>query len=188
MKMEFPHLKTNRLELREITLDDNKAIFDIFSNSEVVKYYDLEPLYNLKQADRLIAFFQKRFADDAGIRWGIYFKGQKKCVGTCGYNTWNKAMHSTVIGYDLNRDYWGQGIITEALFSIVSCVFSENSPFDTINRIQADTIPGNIASEKVLLKLGFKQEGLRRQSGFWKNQYHDLNCFGLLKQEFGLEV
>jgi len=93
-------------------------------------------------------------------------------------------MHATTIGYDLNPQYWGEGIMTEALFSIITMIFSKSSPFGIFNRIQADTIPGNIGSEKVLLKLGFKNEGLRRQSGYWKNQYHDLNCFGLLCAEF----
>ena len=93
-------------------------------------------------------------------------------------------MRSTTIGYDLNRKYWGQGIITEALIPIIQSAFAGMLPCGDINRIQADTVPGNIASEKVLKKLGFKEEGLRRQSGFWKNAFHDLRCFGLLKDEF----
>ena len=97
-------------------------------------------------------------------------------------------MHSATIGYDLNKNYWGQGIITEALISVIKAAFTIDSLFGILNRIQADTIPGNIASEKVLLKLGFKEEGLRRQSGFWKNKYHDLKYFGLLKFEFKDEI
>jgi len=95
-------------------------------------------------------------------------------------------MRSATIGYDLNRDYWGRGITTEALRSIIRYAFSGKLPCPIVNRIQADTIPGNIASEKVLLKLGFVEEGIRRQSGYWKDQYHDLKCFGLLKENFHL--
>ncbi|WP_042153559.1 hypothetical protein, partial [Pseudoalteromonas sp. '520P1 No. 412'] len=43
---------------------------------------------------------------------------------------------------------------------------------------------GNAASESVLKKLGFKEEGIRRSSGFWKKEFHDLKCFGLIKPEF----
>lgn len=46
-------------------------------------------------------------------------------------------------------------------------------------------MPGNQASEALLRKLGFKEEGLRRDSGFWKGCFHDLKCFGLLNTEFG---
>lgn len=184
--MEFPLITSKRLELKEINASDNHAIYEIFSNTDVVKYYDLAPFERLEQADKLIEFFQNRFKDNAGIRWGIFHKGKNTCIGTCGFNSWNENMHSATIGYDLNKDYWGQGIITEALFSAVKMAFSEDAPFGALNRIQADTIPGNVASERVLIKLGFKEEGLRRQSGFWKNQYHDLKCFGLLKKEWEL--
>lgn len=49
---------------------------------------------------------------------------------------------------------------------------------------QADTIPGNSASESLLRRLGFKEEGLRRECGYWKNKFHDLKCFGLLRTEY----
>jgi len=111
-------------------------------------------------------------------------KDDEKLIGTCGFNSWNVAFRSTVIGYDINRQYWGNGYITEALKHIIKIAFDGKLGCDIINRIQADTIPGNIASEKVLLKLGFSEEGIRRQSAFWKNEYHDLKCFSLLRDEY----
>lgn len=182
--MNFPHLTTNRFELKEIKPSDSKAIFDIFSNPEVVKYYDLAPFTHISQAENLIQFFRKRFDNGTGIRWGIFYHGDNQCLGTCGFNSWDKNMRSASLGYDLNKNYWRQGIASEALQTIIGNAFNDEEPFGIINRIQADTIPGNVASEKVLLKLGFVEEGLRRQSGYWKNQYHDLKCFGLLKEEY----
>jgi ribosomal-protein-alanine N-acetyltransferase len=182
--MVVPLLQTQRLELTEISLDDRTAIFEIFSNEDVVKYYDLAPYKDPGQAEELIRLFSARLEQSAGIRWAIRLKGDNKCIGTCGFNSWSQAMSSATIGYDLNRTYWGQGIITEALIPIIQSAFIGVLPCGDINRIQADTVPGNIASEKVLRKLGFKEEGLRRQCGFWKNAFHDLKCFGLLKSEF----
>jgi len=62
--------------------------------------------------------------------------------------------------------------------------FSGGLPCGELNRIQGDTVPGNSASEAVLTKLGFKEEGLLRESGYWKGQFHDLKCLGLLKSEY----
>ena len=186
--MNFPILISERLELCEIGIEDRDSIYEIFSNEEVVKYYDLEVFKDAQQSINIIKLFKSRFEESLGIRWAIRFRGEDKCIGTCGFNSWSTPMRSAVIGYDLNRLYWGQGIITEALFAIIQCAFSDERPCGHINRIQADTVPGNIASEKVLLKLGFKEEGLRRQSGYWKNTYHDLKCFGLLKEEFEYKV
>jgi ribosomal-protein-alanine N-acetyltransferase len=93
-------------------------------------------------------------------------------------------MKSSVIGYDISRDFWGKGYATEALREIIKLAFSGGLPCGVLNRIQGDTVPGNSASEAVLIKLGFKQEGLLRESGHWKGHFHDLKCFGLIKSEY----
>ena len=93
-------------------------------------------------------------------------------------------MKSAVIGYDISSAFWGNGYATEALRAIIHYAFSGQLPCTDLNRIQADTVPGNLASEAVLLKLGFKEEGLLRESGYWKGKFHDLKCFGLIRSEY----
>ena len=182
--MQFPELTTPTLHLKEILPRSRNDIYEIFSEPDVTKYYDLEAFTDPCQSDELILLFSNRYSQNSGIRWGIYPKTQDKCIGTCGFNSWSKPMRSATIGYELNKNYWGKGIITEALSAIIQLAFTGRLACGIINRIQADTVLGNIASEKVLQKLGFVEEGTRRQSGYWKGQYHDLKCFGLLKDEF----
>ena len=182
--MDFPGIKTERLELRALGFEYQDDIFEIFSNKDVVRYYDLEAFSNIKQSAQLIALFKQRYDSSSGIRWAITLKDSNKCIGTCGFNSWSVPMRSGNIGYDLNNNYWGQGIMTEAVSAVLKRVYSGSLRCGELNRIQADTIPGNIASEKVLLKLGFKEEGIRRQSGYWKGRYHDLKCYSLLRDEF----
>ena len=88
------------------------------------------------------------------------------------------------IGYELAANQWGYGYASEAISKIIELAFSSVSPFCELYRIQGDTMIGNEASEAVLKKLGFKEEGVRRSSGFWKGEFHDLKCFGLIKPEF----
>ncbi|MGR2768848.1 GNAT family N-acetyltransferase [Photobacterium ganghwense] len=182
--MKFPELQTERLTLSQLASQDVSRIFLLFSNNDVVKYYDIEAFTDSSQSIRLIDHMQQRFESKSGIRWGIRLKDTNELVGTCGFNSWNIGMKSAVIGYDLLPSFWGKGIATEAIKQIVNQAFWGALPCGKLNRIQADTIPGNIASESILLKLGFKEEGIRRQSGYWKNQFHDLKCFGLISSEF----
>ncbi len=72
---------------------------------------------------------------------------------------------------------------TAFVHRIVTAAFDGELPCGELHRIQGDTIPGNKASESVLEKVGFKEEGLRRHSGYWKNKFHDLKCFGLIKTD-----
>ncbi len=182
--LEFPEIETKRLVLTEIQPDDVAAIFDLFSNKLVVEYYDLEAFIAVEQARDLISIFRSRYETSTGIRWAIRLKSSGKIVGTCGFNSWSSKMRNAVLGYDLMPRFWGKGYASEAVRAMIQAAFAGMLPCGRLNRIQADTVPGNHASEALLCRLGFKEEGLRRESGYWKNTFHDLKCFGLLKSEF----
>lgn len=182
--MKFPELQTARLKLSRITLADSQALFELFSDPQVVKYYDLNLFSEITQAEKLIRLFETRFQAASGIRWGIYLKDKHSLIGTCGVNSWNDKMHHATIGYDLKSEFWNRGMMSEALAAVLDTAFSGNLPCGPLHRIQADTVPGNVASEKVLTKLGFEYEGTRRECLFIRGQYHDLKCYGLLSSNY----
>jgi len=182
--VKFPALETPRLTLTAIVEEDAQSIFELFSDESVIEYYNLDVFDDVSQATKLIDSLQSHFDEGLGIRWAIRLKETNEFVGTCGFNSWNAKMKNAVIGYDLMSSHWGKGITTEAVHSIVQAAFSGELSCGKLNRIQGDTVLGNMASESLLLKVGFKDEGIRRQSGFWKNQFHDLKCFGLIESEY----
>jgi ribosomal-protein-alanine N-acetyltransferase len=182
--MLFPDLETPRLKLTQLSQNDAASILTLFSNEAVIKYYDLAAFDNIKQATDLITLFNTRCESGLGIRWAIRLKETNELIGTCGFNSWNEKMKQAVLGYDLLPSYWRGGYTSEAVEKIIQAAFSGQLACADINRIQADTIPGNVGSEALLLKVGFKKEGLRREAGYWKNQFHDLWCFGLIKSDY----
>ena len=182
--MSFPEFTTNRLRLTEITSSDVESIFELFSTPDVVKFYDLEAFKKRSQAKNLICLFESRYESFSGIRWAIRSKETGMLIGTCGFNSWSGKMRNATIGYDLMPEYWNKRITTEAVSEIIGAAFFGLLPCGPLHRIQADTIPGNIASEKVLLKLGFKEEGTRRECLYLRGAYHDMKGFGLLRTEF----
>ncbi len=182
--MVFPSLETERLILTELRVDDEADLFNLFSNPSVVEYYDLDVFREHSQAANLISLFKSRYEEQQGIRWAIRLRSSGRLIGTCGFNSWNSKMRNAVIGYDLHPEFWRQGYSSEAVRAIIAAGFSGYLPCGELHRVQADTIPGNSASESLLRRLGFKEEGLRRECGYWKNKFHDLKCFGLLRSEF----
>ena len=182
--MVFPTLETKRLKLTSLNEDDSEAILSLFSEPDVVKYYDLDVLTQTSEAVKLISLLNTRFQSGEGVRWAIRLKETGQLIGTCGFNSWLPNMRSAVIGYDLQSKYWGLGLATEAIQEIIGAAFKGKLHCSDINRIQADTVLGNVASESLLRRVGFKEEGIRRQSGYWKGQFHDLKCFGLLRSEY----
>ena len=115
-----------------------------------------------------------------GIRWGIARKGDSKLIGTCGYTDWDKTAHKGEIGYDLDPAYWGQGIMTEALRAILEYGFKKMG----LNRIQAVIDSENTRSQKLVLRLGFKKEGVLRHNSTFRGQFRDDVCFSLLEEEW----
>jgi len=180
----IPVLQTPRLILEPLTHDDSHELFRIFSDQLVIEYYDIDQFSSPEQATQLIDFFNRRYKDKIGIRWSIRIKETYEFIGTCGFNAWNAKMKNAGIGYELASNQWGQGYATEALTEILDKGLSGELPLGELYRVQADTMLGNHASQAVLLKLGFKEEGIRRSGGFWKGAFHDLKCFGLIRPEF----
>jgi [ribosomal protein S5]-alanine N-acetyltransferase len=173
----FPVLATERLILREIISEDAPEVFEIFSDPKVMLYYDIEALTEPKQALEVIARFTDRHHKKLGIRWGITLKQSGKVLGTCGL-IWKPHNHSAVLGYDLAAEFWGKGIMTEALKPVLTHAFDHE-----VNRVEAMTHSPNTASQKVLTRLGFQAEGILRDYFYFKGKFFDLKCFSLLRTD-----
>ncbi|MCB2291540.1 GNAT family N-acetyltransferase [Clostridium sp. CS001] len=177
---KFPEIETSRLILKEIIETDDKDIFEIFSDDEAMKYYDIEPLKDLEEAKQLIQQLNRRFKNKKGIRWGIHLKDNYKLIGSCGYHSHNKQSFRAEIGYELSKEYWGQGLMQEALQSIID--FGINNL--ALNRIQALVEPKNIKSINLLQKIGFNEEGTLYEYEFYKGEFKDLAMLSLLKVDY----
>ena len=178
MLEDFPELKTERLNLIEIKQSYLNDYYKLFSDKRVTKFYNIIPFREEKEAQKYLDWFKNQFKAKLGIRWGIVLKGQKHIIGTLGYNNFLKN-HRANLGYDLQFKFWNKGIITEALREIIGFGFDKLE----INRIEAEVMQGNIASEKVLSKLGFKKEGVLRNWMYWNEKYYDMTMFSLLRSE-----
>lgn len=165
--------------MRQMYPTDAEAVFNIFSNEEVTRYYDLEAFTSIEQATQLIERQTVRFEQGEGLRWGIALKGDNVIIGTCGF-IFDESSAQAGLGYDLSQAFWRRGIMTEALGSIIKFGFDRLA----LNRIQALVMLENMASVKLLHKLGFQEEGVLREYRFFKGKFQDLRCFSLLKRDY----
>jgi len=178
----FPQLETPRLMLREITLDDAVEVFRIYSDPQVMRYWGSPPLRSIDEARRKIEDITAAFRDKDGIRWGITRKGSNRLIGSCGHWRLMKAHFRSEIGYELAPEYWDQGIMTEALGAVIRFGFEAIG----LHSIEAQIDPANLASRKVLEKLGFVQEGYLRENYVVGGKFTDTAIFSLLKSDSSL--
>lgn len=85
MEQSFPLLETERLVLREITVEDAPGMLKYLSDKEVMKYYGLAPFQSVNDALDEISWYQSIFRNKTGIRWGITLKEQQEVIGSCGF-------------------------------------------------------------------------------------------------------
>lgn len=178
--MFFPDIETERLILRKFQKDDLQFIFEHFSDNDVCEYlYDNEPLKSLEEAKQIMAFYEDQ-ENKTHNRWVIISKQERIPIGTSGFHCWDKHNNIAEIGYDLNKTYWGQGYMSEALTAILNHGFKNLR----LNRVQAFVYLGNERSSNLLLRLGFKKEGIIRDKHLYRGKYYDHYCFSLLKREW----
>ena len=180
---DFPVLETKRLILRQIIESDASSIFEYLSDSEVMKYYGLEPFKSENDALDEIAWYNSILEENTGIRWGITLKHEGKVIGSCGFLNTVSNHYRTDIGFELSKEFWGQGIASEAMKEIIRYAFQQTD----IQRIQALIEPLNMASQRMVEKAGFVQEGLLRKYEYTCGKFDDLYMYGLLKEEYNTE-
>ncbi|MGE7625339.1 GNAT family N-acetyltransferase [Viridibacillus sp. NPDC096237] len=176
----FPILETNRLILRKVTVDDASSVLKYMSDNEVVKHIGLDPFTKVEDARDEISWYQTIFEEGTGIRWGITMKDQDEVIGSCGFLNKVPKHFRIEIGTELSKDYWGQGIASEAFEAVIRYGFEQFN----LQRIEALIEPENTASQKLAEKQGFIREGLLRNYEYTCGKFDDLYMYSLLKQDF----
>jgi ribosomal-protein-alanine N-acetyltransferase len=176
----FPVLTTRRLVLRELVPEDAPDVFRFRSDAEE-QYFNSEPLRQVPEALALIEELRAGYAAGRMIQWGVTLAGEGRVVGLMGFNSWERGHRRADIGYDLARPLWGRGLAGEAVAAIVRFGFERMA----LNRIEAFTIADNVRSVRLLERLGFRREGVRRELTLEADgQWHDGTIYGLLRREY----
>lgn len=149
--VEFPPLETERIHLRILTLDDAEDVLLHFSDTNITMFMDIEPCKNIKEAEEIIQYH----IDDSGCRWGMYEKDSEKFIGTIGFHLLRRNEDFIAeVGFDLGKDYWGNGFMSEAMKEVISFGFSQMG----LDMIDATVEPQNERSLNLMRKLGFKED------------------------------
>ncbi|MHA2366024.1 MAG: GNAT family N-acetyltransferase [Candidatus Hodarchaeales archaeon] len=170
-----PILETKRLIIKQLTSNDVEFIFNHFSQEEINRFVYIR-MESLEDAQE----FYERWCvrnDFTRFRLGIALKDSpNRSIGTMFYKKWNKKHNTAEIGYDLSKNYWGQGLMTEALEALIQYGFEEMK----LNRIEAFTNSENVMSERLLERFSFVKEGILRKKIFHKGKYQDELIYSLI--------
>jgi [ribosomal protein S5]-alanine N-acetyltransferase len=171
---KFPVLTTSRLRLRAPELTDAVGFQKILSNPDVTRFSNWPDAPSKAQAERFARWMCKLYESCKGCAWIIEDGKTGAMIGAIRFNQFDKKSRFGTVGYESNPTSWGRGLMTEALRSVVLC----GHQLFGLNRIEAWTLHGNSASDRVLEKSGFQYEGTLRQRAWFKGAFHDFRMFG----------
>lgn len=175
----FPEMSTNRLILRNFKPVDKDAIFNLYSNPTFTAYM-MNPITTSDQAEEILQDYVDCFSSGRGIVWAIASLQQPLLIGTCGFEIINHYDKRAEIGFDLCPDYWGRGLMKEAVSAVIKHGFINMG----LNRIQAYVHIENDRSVKLLKSLGFFTEGVLRNYRWFKGSFTDWVLLSFLRTDW----
>ena len=178
--MPPPTLHTDRLRLRPFAEADADALFALHSDAAVLRYWDSGPWTERSRADRFLGVCRQMEEEGSGVRLAIERSSDGAFLGWCTLSRWNPDFRSAGTGYILSGSAWGQGHATEAEGALLTWAYDALD----LNRVQAEVDTRNVASARVLEKLGFVREGTLREDCIVDGDVSDSWVYGLLRREW----
>ena len=170
-------IETPRLLLRQLTLDDAEDLYRIYSHPDSFKYMSNEKPLLWEQTRTLIDSFTEHWQRHKFGVWAVVYKPNQKLIGHCGF----KFLENTPevqIGYLLLKSFWGIGLGTEAASAALRYGFEVAQ----LKRIVAIAKPENIASRRVMEKIGMKYE---KEAYYYDN---DVVYYSISQEAYHLEA
>lgn len=173
--MPIDHIETQRLRIRSFQRNDWQAVYDYTSDPAVMMYIP-EGSFSLEQAEAFVA----DNLDEQARAVAVLLKTDDLLVGHMLFHPWF-APQTYEIGWVFNRAYHGQGYATEAALALLQYGFESLH----LHRIIATCQPENVASWRVMEKLGMRREAhwrkcIRRPENQWWDEYF----YALLEEEW----
>ena len=154
--MTAPVIDTPRLLLRPPTMDDAAGITEYAMDPEVSRYVTWPRHRSPSDALAYLKYAISAAEKGQELTWIITLRASGEVIGTAAIRLQG---HRVELGYVLKRSSWGQGFATEAARAIVEWALMQ----PTIHRAWAVCDVQNVASVKVLEKIGMQREGLLRR-------------------------
>ena len=174
----FPTLTTGRFLLQQILPDDQRFIFEGLSHPEIIPFYGVR--YDSFEATRKqMDWYEKSYREGSGHSWKIIEKASGEKIGVVAYYFFKPEHKKAEVGFWIFPQYWNKGITTEVLKTVIEYCQKEKG----IHRLEAFVEEGNLASSRVLEKLGFVYEGTMRECEIKNGKYINLFIYALVKSD-----
>ena len=171
IKITQYELKTHRLLLRKITLDDYESLFEIRFHPETLKHIQRKKVDDKLELKSFISDKLLDIKNGDLCFWGISKINNPKLIGTICLWNFNDIKTIAEIGYELHPNFHEKGLMSESMEAVLNFGFKELH----LKIIEAFTSKYNESSKALLKKFDFKLEAHRKDEGFPDNIIYTKN-------------
>ncbi|ASL49002.1 Spermidine N(1)-acetyltransferase (plasmid) [Burkholderia sp. AD24] len=177
-------ITTRRLRLRPLREDDWQAFFTIWSDAEAMRYFSSPAIDSVDQATDRVARLLKASSEGNDLVCVVELLATGEAIGKCDLFHVHMQCRRAEIGFSLQRRHWGSGYMAEAASALIEHAFHTVK----LRRLEADIDPRNLASARLLERLGFVREGLLRERWIVGDEVSDSALYGLLHGDHRLHA
>lgn len=175
--LETPVLLTPRLRLRRPEERDAPDIYAALSDAEAMTYLNRSVATRPEEGLEMVRFAHQMERDGVMLRWAVALRETDAYAGSCMLFSFDRRDQRAEIGFALARAYWGQGYMTEAARAVIAHAWDALG----LHRLEAEVHPDNAAALALLARLGFEQEGRRRERWCIDGVFNDTIVLGLVR-------
>jgi ribosomal-protein-alanine N-acetyltransferase len=172
--MAIPEIVTDRLILRRLRLGDAVDMYAYAQDEAVARPGLWEPYDSLEACSIDVA---RLVENDSLMWWALEYRNDARVIGRVQLSDWSRRHSHAELSYALRREYWGQGLMTEAVVKAVEYGWEELR----LHRLSAVVRPDNLASVRILENLGMKHEGRMRHHRWLWGEWVDLDLYAVVR-------
>src|SRR5512140_1834651 len=173
-------IKTDRLQLRPLQERDLAVFAEYRSDPEVARYQSWSPPFSLYQARQFLQDLRQLEpgAPGAWCQLAVEQRSNTGLIGDCAFQVLPDDDSQAQIGYTFSRSFQKQGFATEAVRGLLGFLFAEYH----LHRVIATCDVKNVASARLLERVGMRQEGHFIENIFFKGAWGDEYSYAILQQ------
>ena len=164
-------IKTKRLNIIDLKPNDVMDIHRLHSLDEVNQFNTINLPIHISETEKLLSNVLDE-NNNSSLGWSIRLQDDNTFIGEIGMNLSSPKFKMAEIYYSILPKYWGKGYTTEAVRGIILFCFNTLQ----LHRIEAGVATENLASIRVLEKVGMTREGRKRKvlpiRGEWVDNFH----------------
>jgi len=168
-------LETERLKLTPVTEADGPLIHPIMADPEVMAHMDSVAIDDPDVVEAFVHGQLIEMANEQAFYWSVRLNDDQRYLGSVDLSDIDWRHHRAEVGFILGKDAWGKGFGYEAVQAVMGHAATLG-----LKRLWARTHVGNLASEALLRKLGFEEEGHLRGHIARDGERRDCRLWGLL--------